>query len=71
MIEIETCGAVRVGLSANKFLREFYLEWVNNYLTVDKMAEHNSITAKNCAYLINAGQALHEEYVEMRKHDKD
>lgn len=62
MIELDTLGSTKMRLSANKFLREFYLEWVNNYLTVDKMAEHNGITPKNCAYLINAGKALHEDY---------
>ena len=44
-----------------KQLQDFYLDWVNNYLTVDKMAEHNGLTVKDAAILINLGRSYHEE----------
>jgi len=44
-----------------KQLQEFYLDWVNNYLTVDKMAEHNDLTVEDTATLINLGRSYHEK----------
>lgn len=44
-----------------KQLQEFYLDWVNNYLTVEKMAEHNELTLEDTAILINLGRSYHEE----------
>ena len=42
-------------------LKEFYLDWVNNYLTVEKMAEHNELTVEDTATLINLGRSYHQE----------
>ena len=44
-----------------KQLQEFYLDWVNNYLTVEKMAEHNELTVEDTTVLINLGRSYHEE----------
>lgn len=44
-----------------KQLQEFYLDWVNNYLTVEKMAEHNELTVEDTAILISLGRLCHEE----------
>ena len=44
-----------------KQLQEFYLDWVNNYLTIEKMAEHYELTAEDTATLINLGRSYHEE----------
>ena len=38
-------------------LKAFYLDWVNNYLTVEKMAEHNEITVADAQILINLGRS--------------
>lgn len=43
-----------------KQLQEFYLDWVNNYLTVDTIAEHHEITVADAALLINLGRSYHE-----------
>lgn len=40
-------------------LKEFYLDYVNNYLTVAKIAEHNEIAYKYAETLINIGRVLH------------
>ena len=42
-------------------LKEFYLDWMNNYLTVEKMAEHNEMTVEDTAMLINLGRSYHQE----------
>ena len=47
-----------------KQLQEFYLDWINNYLTVDKMAEHNEITVADAKLLIELGRAYHQERIE-------
>lgn len=40
-------------------LQAFYLDWVNNYLTVAKIAEHNGITEPHALELINMGRKVH------------
>ena len=42
-------------------LKAFYLDWMNNYLTVEKMAEHNELTVEDTATLINLGRSYHQE----------
>ena len=42
-------------------LKAFYLDWMNNYLTVEKMAEHNELTVEDTAILINLGRSYHQE----------
>jgi len=44
-----------------KQLQEFYLDWVNNYLSVDKIAEHHEITVEDAELFINLGRSYHEE----------
>jgi len=47
----------------NKQLRDFYLDWFNNYLTVEKMAEHNGITVTDAQILIDLGRTYHEKRI--------
>jgi hypothetical protein len=42
-------------------LIEFYLDWVNNYLSITKMAEDNGISFEVTVNLIELGKNLHEE----------
>ncbi len=37
-----------------------YLDWVNNYLTLEKFAEHHSISFDLAALIIKEGRILHE-----------
>ena len=46
-----------------KQLQEFYLDWVNNYITLEKIAEYNELTAEDTATLINLGRSYHENGV--------
>ena len=46
-----------------KQLQEFYLDWINNYITLEKIAEHNELTAEDTATLINLGRSYHEKGV--------
>ena len=55
---------------ANSYLRELYLDYVNNYLTVSLFAEHNELTEEQAKQLLDIGAALHEEYVELTNGNK-
>ncbi len=46
-----------------KKLIDFYLDYVNNYLTVPVMAEHYGIDPIDCVQLISMGRKLHNENV--------
>lgn len=41
-------------------LKELYLDWYNNYLTVDKFAEHHEMRSKDIDKLIDLGRHYHE-----------
>ena len=46
-------------------LIEFYLDWFNNYLTVEKIAEHHGLDVDDAKTLISMGQHMHHRHVEM------
>lgn len=46
-----------------EYLAAFYLEWVNNWLTPEAMAEGYSITKEECLAFITAGRAVHNARV--------
>lgn len=54
---------------ANEYLRELYLDYVNNYLTVDKFAEHHELHSTDARRLLSLGKILHEDYVRMINND--
>jgi hypothetical protein len=41
-------------------LAALYLEYVNDYLTLDTMAEHYSLTPQDLAFLLAVGKTCHE-----------
>jgi len=45
------------------FLQSEFLDWVNNYLTVDVFAEHRGISTSEARALIELGRSVHEAYV--------
>jgi len=47
-----------------KSLIDFYLEWVNNFLTIRYMAEFYEISEEDCLYLVELGKKLHTEQLE-------
>ena len=54
-------------MNINKTLREMFLDYFNNYITVAKFAEHNELSEVMAVVLIEMGRELHEEYVELMK----
>tara|TARA_R110000764_G_scaffold233143_1_gene325869 strand:- start:499 stop:690 length:192 start_codon:yes stop_codon:yes gene_type:complete len=44
---------------------DFYLDWFNNYLTVDKIAEHHGLDVDDAKALISMGRYMHHRHVEM------
>ena len=48
-------------------LREVYLDWINNYISVPVFAEHNGLTYDQACKVIELGHDCHESYVAMMK----
>lgn len=48
-------------------LDEIFLDYVNNYLTVEKWSEHYGISAKNGRELLIALQAIYDDQFEEEK----
>lgn len=48
-------------------LINFYLDWVNNYLTVARMLEDYELSEDDWRTLINLGRKYHERNVELIK----
>lgn len=40
-------------------LIDWYLDWVSNYLSVDKFAEHNGLSRDQALKLLELGEELH------------
>lgn len=55
---------------ANSYLRELYLDYFNNYLTVALFAEHNELTTDQAKQLLDIGVALQEDYAQRCKGQK-
>jgi len=48
-------------------LQAIYLDWFNNFLTVDRFAEHYGMTPDAASELIESGRRAHESMVK-RQH---
>jgi len=46
-----------------QILIDFYLDWVNNYLTTEKMASDYGLTERQVFNIIEVGRELHEQNV--------
>ena len=44
---------------ARTLLNNIYLDYVNNYLTVDVFAKHNGLTAMQACRLLDLGKEIH------------
>lgn len=49
-------------MKANEALRALYLEYVNDYLTVDKFATDHGIHSTDARRIISMGKVYHEDY---------
>ena len=47
-------------VTKNSLIR-FYLEYVNNFLTIERMAEYYEMPKEDCLYLIELGKKYNEE----------
>jgi len=45
----------------NDAIIEIYLDWVNNFLSLDKFAEHYGLDEIDAHYIIDLGRKLNEE----------
>jgi hypothetical protein len=45
-------------------LRDLFLDWFNNYLTVEKFAEHTGLSVADARERIEKGRIIHENNVE-------
>lgn len=48
-------------------LRDMYLDYVNNYLTMRAYADHNGLTLAQASTLIRLSRDCHESYCLMMK----
>ena len=48
-------------------IADFYLDWVNNYLTVEKMSQDYQISETACSKIIDYGKKYHEQRVKELK----
>jgi hypothetical protein len=49
-------------------LQAFYIDYVNNYLTVACIAEHNGLTENHASTLIQMGRKIHNIRVDAWKY---
>ena len=47
-----------VMMHARDYLKAIYLDYINNYLTVDKYAEHNGLTAMQSCRLLDLAKEV-------------
>lgn len=50
-------------MKANDVLRTLYLDYVNNYLTIDKFASDHGIHSTDARRIIAMGKVYHEDHV--------
>lgn len=55
------------GASCNQLLRHMYVEWMNNYLSVELFAEHHGMTTEDAQALIDLGRKAMRHYAEMEE----
>jgi len=58
-------------MSLKEQLQAYYLDFLNNYLTIEKFAEHNNLTTEQAKNLIAVCASCHEEIVAFHKYMKD
>ena len=52
-------------MTANKYFINAFLDYFNNYLTIEKYAEDNEISTADAQKLIDAGRKYHEQYAKL------
>jgi hypothetical protein len=57
-------------MSIQKQLIELHLDYLNNFLTIDKFSEYYNLNSIHAMMLLNIGKELHEENAEFYKQFK-
>lgn len=52
--------------NVRKIVTEFYLDWVNNYMTIAKIAEDYGMRQSDVIVLINMGRRYHEDHLDFK-----
>ena len=52
-------------LYSNSKLKEMYLDYVNNFITVDKFSCHYDLKYTEALHVINLGKSIHETDIQM------
>ena len=52
-------------MNANKYFRAAFLDYFNNYATIEKYADHNEISTADAKKLIDAGRKYHEQHAKL------
>ena len=56
--------------TTDKLLRDLFLDWFNNYLTVEKFAEHRELSVLDAKRFIELGRTIHENNVQCIKNER-
>jgi hypothetical protein len=51
----------------NYAIIEIYLDWVNNFISLDKFAEHYGLNEIDAHYIVDLGRELNEQRAEDKK----
>ena len=43
---------------------DFYLDWFDSYLTIEKIAEHHGLDVEEAKALISMGRYMHHRYID-------
>ena len=54
-----------LNMNANKYFRASFLDFFNNYMTIEEYAEDNEISTADAKKLIDAGRKYHEKHVKL------
>lgn len=60
----------KISIGDNSKIQKMYLDYVNNFLSIDKFAEHYGITKKQAISIINKGKKINETSIGDYKHNK-
>jgi hypothetical protein len=55
--------------SLNMVLREYYLDWVNNWISVEAFAGYHDLSVIQASGIIRIGRKLHESSCEIMRQD--
>jgi hypothetical protein len=55
-------------MTSREKIESLYIDWFNNFLTVDRFAEHHGLTVEQASRVINTGRALNHRRPSLPDH---